>query len=635
MLFGSRVVQPSQVNENGFERTGSPSYAGAADVPYQPPLGVTVDDRHFFDRVKRAINNRDVFNEFLKLVNLFTQELIDTTRLVREARNFLGEGELMRQFREILGWDDRRERERWLLEEQQQQQAWARAQGQNAPMMPLRPGRINAGLQHGSYRRMPVSVGILTTIGDPSTDSVCCQEAAVPCSGRDDMCRSVLNDEWVSHPTWSSEDSGFVAHKKNIYEEALHRSEEERHEYDFYIEAIARTIAILEPISNKIAQLSMEERAVFKLKPNLGGSGKSIHQRVIKKIYGREAGLEVLQAMQETPALAIPVVLIRLKDKEEVWKRAQREWNKVWRVVDARNYLKSLDHQAINFKTLDKKATSAKALVSQIEAARDEQMDKRASYMDPLFARTRPAHHLTYEIADMGVLQDTVKLTLSLLDRMHGQINVAERKKIEGFLRSFVPLFFALDQDVFNQAFVTVMQDGNGGDQELGDDANGGMDDAETSSTVSASSRGSTNRGHRKACVASSGSDLRKKLLKSEQAKSSSRKARGLDEASPAVSRAVSPCPQDVAEPVEPALHQENMNGAAGEQPASVLSRPATRKHVFFCNNMCYVLLRLLEVGVAWCVGGLADRNNAGGLFAVGALEKFGVVDGGAIVERG
>ncbi|KAF9226177.1 hypothetical protein BS17DRAFT_776836 [Gyrodon lividus] len=528
-----------------------------------------LDETHFFDRVKRAINNRDAFNEFLRLVNLFTQELIDTARLVREARNFLGEGELMRQFREILGWDDRRERERWMLEEQQQQQAWARAQGQSAPNMPLRPGRINTGLQQGSYRRMPSS------------------ETQVTCSGRDEMCKSVLNDEWVSHPTWSSEDSGFIAHKKNVYEEALHRSEEERHEYDFHIEAIVRTIGMLEPINNKMAQLNPEERTVFKLKPNLGGSGKSIHQRIIKKIYGREAGLDVLQSMQETPSVAIPVVLMRLKEKEEEWKRAQREWNKVWREVDARNYHKSLDHQAINFKTLDKKAITARAFVSQIEAARDEQMDKRASYIDPLFARTRPRHQLAYEMVDVGVLQDVIKMTLSLLDRTQGQINVGDRKKIETFLRSLVPLFFALDPEAFNRAF-TVTQEMVDGD--VVDDGSSIADDVETASAASgSSSRVGGSRSHRKGGGVSSGGDLRKKLLKSEQAKSTSRKTRAQDGPSPAPSRPASPALPD-------AMVIDGVEEGKLEGEGSFQLRPASRKHVFFCNNIFYVLLRLLEV---------------------------------------
>jgi histone deacetylase complex regulatory component SIN3 len=48
------------------------------------------------------------------------------------------------------------------------------------------------------------------------------------CSGRDELCYQVLNDEYVSHPTWASEDGGFIASKKNHYEEALHILEEER-----------------------------------------------------------------------------------------------------------------------------------------------------------------------------------------------------------------------------------------------------------------------------------------------------------------------------------------------------------------------------------------------------------------------
>ncbi|KAI6037598.1 hypothetical protein EDC04DRAFT_2897379 [Pisolithus marmoratus] len=551
------LPRPKQANGDSYEPIGSPTY-----TMFNPPPGIGLDETHFFDRVKRAINNREAFNEFLKLVNLFTQELIDTARLVREARNFLGDGDLMQQFREILCWDDRRERERWILEEQQQQQAWARAQGQSIPIMPLRPGRINTGLQQGSYRRIPAS------------------EAHMACSGRDDMCRSVLNDEWVSHPTWSSEDSGFVAHKKNVYEEALHRSEEERHEYDFYIEAIVRTIAMLEPINNKIAQLSVEERAGFKLKPNLGGSGKSIHQRIIKKIYGREVGQEVLQAMQETPALAIPVVLMRLKAKEEMWKRAQREWNKVWRAVDAQNYLKSLDHQAIHFKMADKKAITAKAFIGQIEAARDEQMDKRSSYIDPLFARTHPKHQLAFEVGDMAVLQDGVKITLSLLDRMQSQVNVADRKKIEGFLRSFVPLFFAIDPDAFNHTLL-VTQDA--GDNETGDEMSSVADDADTASAASTSSRAGSRS--RKVGGTSSG-DLRKKLLKSEQAKSSNRKSRGQDGTSPVASRPVSPSVPDKIPGDE---------GVTDAEPSSQM-RPALRRHVFFSNNVCYVFLRLLEV---------------------------------------
>lgn len=545
----------------------------------------------FFDRIKHFLDNRDTYNEFLKVVNLFTQDIIDSASLVKRSRSFLGEGELMRQWREILGWDDRREKENWLRESQEVELSqWARGRGSAVAGVVLeRPGRKDLSVRYGSYRKLPPSVSLALLY--------CClcvliwsiQEANVTCSGRDDMCKSVLNDEWVSHPTWSSEDSGFLAHKMNVYEEALHRSEEERHEYDFHIEAIVRTISMLEPINNKIAQLPPDERGSFKLKANLGGTGKSIHQRVIKKIYGREAGMDVIQAMQDSPSLAIPVVLTRLKQKEDEWKRAQREWNKVWREVDARNYLKSLDHQGISFKAADKKAISTKTFVSQLEAARDEQMAKRASLIDPLFARTRPRHHLEFVVDDIPVLQDGLKLIFSFLDRTTHQIGTAERKKIESLLRGFVPTFFMIDPEVFNQAFAVVIPPPDNADSDVSDDISTVADDTEISSIASSSSR--TSKSHRKGGVTSGGGDLRKKLLKSEQAKSTSRKTRAQEAASPSGSRQATPAIPDLMI-VDNAESSATTN--AGDNPRQ--NRRAPRKNIFFSNTTCYVLIRLLEV---------------------------------------
>ena len=63
-----------------------------------------------------------------------------------------------------------------------------------------------------------------------------------------------------------------------MFEEALLRSEEERFEYDFHIEANLRTIALLEPVANRIAGMDPEERSTFRLKPGLGGQSKNIYQ---------------------------------------------------------------------------------------------------------------------------------------------------------------------------------------------------------------------------------------------------------------------------------------------------------------------------------------------------------------------
>ncbi|KAJ3896408.1 hypothetical protein GG344DRAFT_36762 [Lentinula edodes] len=566
--------------------TAGPSSARiptSASLPH-PSSQLTIDPSQFFDRVKRALDSRDTYNEFLKVVNLFTQGYIDTARLVKESRNFLvGDGELMRGWKEILGWDGRKE----------ESEGWEIADGWSRPVVvdevierpiPI-PGRVDLSAQYGSYRRLPES------------------EINVTCSGRDSMCRDVLNDEWVSHPTWalnsssygsastSNNSSGNITYpdpfddptffwavsRKNVYEEALHRSEEERHEYDFHIEAISRTIAILEPINNKISQLSPEERGGFRLKPNLGGSAKAIHQRVVRKIYGREVGTEVLACMQESPAHAVPVVINRLKQKEEEWKRAQREWNKVWREVDARNYAKSLDHQSVNFKAADKKLLTAKAFVNEIEAAREEQMASRASLVDPLFSRTRPRHQLEIDFEDLNVLQDSLKLVLSFLDRTQGQIHWTERRRIEAFLRGLVPLVFMLDAGAFNAAFAVVLELG-GADGEI--DLEGlGLPDVEAPlPTGSRSGGGRSKKGGGGNGV--SGGDLRKKLLKSEQAKSG-RKTRGgvTLQASPSVSRFASPAPHTTV-----------------EGTPKIVPTTSRKRGVFFTNTTFYVLLRLLGV---------------------------------------
>lgn len=74
------------------------------------------DASTFFERVCKALDNRETYHEFLKVVNLFVQDYIDTARLIKESRNFLGDTELLRQFKDILGWDEQKEREHWMKE---------------------------------------------------------------------------------------------------------------------------------------------------------------------------------------------------------------------------------------------------------------------------------------------------------------------------------------------------------------------------------------------------------------------------------------------------------------------------------------------------------------------------------------
>ena len=450
------------------------------------------------------------------------------------------------------------------------------------------------------------------------------------------MCWEVLNDEWVSHPTWASEDTGFTTHKKNAFEEALHKSEEERHEYDFHIEAITRTIHILEPIMSRINLMDGDERTHFKLKPGLGGQGKSIYQRVIKKVYGKEHGQEIIAALHESPSIAVPVVLNRLKQKDDEWKRAQREWNKVWREVDGRNYYKSLDHQGVNFKTNDKKAWTPKPLIQEIEARRLEQAKERAKFTDPLFTRTQPKDHYAFKIEDSAILQDCVKLILVFLDRTTtAQYSRSDRMHLESFLRSFIPLFFMIDQAEFERGLVQTTAPTTAAkpaippppqlpatsarttDEAESDDAasDSQMDDGDDSGSTGTGGGGRRTHGGQKKNTLNGGvpsADLRKRLLKSgaqaKSAKSSQPPSRSspvphVSEAMAIDGEGVEGANSSTAPPVfstsdgDTWVKYTSTDPDASKHSAFKPRAPdvSGRKSNFFANNHIYVLLRQLQ----------------------------------------
>lgn len=432
-----------------------PSNVVSAGIPLGPayaPLA-TLDEVAFFDRVKKHIDDRGAYLEFLKLLNLYTQDVIDVRTLVDKAAAFIGgHRDLFATFKSLCGYE--MGRHGWLEEEE--------AVIENTPALERPRIDLNTCEQYGaSYRRLPK------------------EEVNLACSGRDAMCWEVLNDEWVSHPTWASEGEGFNPHKKNVYEDALYRSEEERHEYDYHIEANLRTIALLEPIAARIAAMDEQERANFRLKPGLGGQSRSIYQRVLRKIYGRDAGAEIVAALHDSPSTSIPVVLARLRQKDEEWKRAQREWNKVWRVVDERNWWKSLDHRGVSWKTFDKKAITTRGLLGEIELRRAEDVGRRwmkelggprsllgvgagsSSKTSTTSASAKTTQgsngiegdlgasvdvpwHLAFDFSDRALLFDVIKLALSHLDRgpsySRGDID-----RIEIFIRAFLPLLFGED----------------------------------------------------------------------------------------------------------------------------------------------------------------------------------------------
>lgn len=96
-----------------------------------------------------------------------------------------------------------------------------------------------------------------------------------------------------------------------------------RYDYDLNIDANLNSIALLEPIIANLKTMSLEEQKLFTLSPGLGGESTSIYERIIKKIYGVERGAEVIQLLYSDPARVAPVVMKRLKQKDEEWTKGQ------------------------------------------------------------------------------------------------------------------------------------------------------------------------------------------------------------------------------------------------------------------------------------------------------------------------
>ena len=393
----------------------SPSLVPALPAPIAPTntSAATHEELAFFDRAKKAIGNKIAMNEFLKLCNLFSQDLIDRTTLIQRARNFIGlNPDLMKWFEDFVGPDKQMEQDRSLIK--------------NTERARVPRGRIaldNCRSLKGSYRLLPK------------------REEQKECSGRDELCNTILNDEWASHPTWASEDSGFIAHRKNAHEDTLHRIEEERHDYDFNIEACARTIQLLGPIAGQLRDMTERDQAGFQLPKGLGGQSDAIYKRVIMKLYGREKGRHVIEQLHQSPYHVVPVLLNRLKERLVTWKMGQREWEKVWRDQTQRMFWKSLDHQAENTKNKDRRQFQTKAL--QIEVQGKYEQMRQNENLNPGSMRGMP--QLEMIVDDLDVVVDTTYLLLAFVETQCS----TETPRLAPFVKEYIKTFFGADAEQF------------------------------------------------------------------------------------------------------------------------------------------------------------------------------------------
>ncbi|KAH3661386.1 hypothetical protein OGAPHI_006793 [Ogataea philodendri] len=488
------------------------------------------DEITFFDKVKKTIANKQTYNEFLKFLRLYSSEVIDKDTLIEKVDGFLGGfPDLFDWFKSFVGWEEKPLHiENIAIKKQQLDLMMCKACGP-------------------SYRLLPKS------------------QTFMPCSGRDEMCWEVLNDEWAGHPVWASEESGFIAHRKNQYEDILFRTEEERHEYDFYMEANLRTIQTLETIANRLANMTADEKAKFKLPPGLGHTSVTIYKKVIRKVYDKDKGFEVIEALHENPAVAVPVVLKRLKQKDEEWKRAHREWNKVWRELEQKAFYKSLDHLGLTFKQIDKKLLTNKQLVSEISTIRQEQVQKKLHPLMPI-----PKSQLDYKYKDYDVFMDVLQLVDCYL-KNNQTYSQYDKEKVEGFLRSFIAKFFFLDSKFIDEA---VKQRTGDDEKEVEKEESDDTDSVSAVTTLSQSKKRSREN------------DLLRDVLKKVK---KPKKNDAEDESDSAASVQAAPQSEEAEE-----VERAQTNWITNDRP-NVTYGDDRVEYNMFCNTQLYVFYRFLN----------------------------------------
>jgi paired amphipathic helix protein Sin3a len=313
-------------------------------------------ERQFFDAVKAALTSfsRDgqAYAEFIKTLDMYAQEILSRNDMLGYVERLLGKNrDLFEEFKRIIA----------------------------------AIGAPDAPAHDDSWHSVPLSEIDFSRCRrcSPSYRALPRDYPNPPCSERSEEELKVLNDVWVSLPVGSEESYTFRHMRKNQYEETLFRCEDMRFEIDMCIDGNASTMQRLSAIYDELQVLSENELlakgSISKKCPDGAGLGGKIfqytldgrvlgviHKHTIRRIYG-EDGVEMLELCFKNPAVAIPIVVSRLRQKDKEWRAARDALNRKWKDLAEYNYYYSLDHRSITWRTTDKRATSTRTLVAEIK----------------------------------------------------------------------------------------------------------------------------------------------------------------------------------------------------------------------------------------------------------------------------
>uniref|UniRef100_A0A7S3QMC6 Histone deacetylase interacting domain-containing protein n=1 Tax=Dunaliella tertiolecta TaxID=3047 RepID=A0A7S3QMC6_DUNTE len=467
--------------EEGFRRMDEEDPYAAARRG-QLPL---TRELQFLERVKARLRSRESYSDFLKCLNLYAQDIISRQELVQLVSDIFGRApDLVSQFHSFVNNC-----------EVMDMGELAQAGNLGRPGMPPMSNRdmLKAKLQKDKFMTKPLSeiVASETERITPSYVKIPPGYPRLKSTGRTQIGEEVLNDQYVNVIT-GSEDYSFKLMRKNQYEEALFRCEDDRYEFEMCIEQNRSAMRALRPMVEKLTLMSPEERANLRLDdvPRFN----SMHTGHIQRLYS-EQGPVLVDLLRKNPAVAIPVVFHRMEQKDAEWQRVKAEMTKIWRKVYEQNYPRSLDHRSFYFKQQEKKNLMGKTMVSEIKDAADrrradEQHLKCLSmahrYSTP--AAGIPGHKdLAYQYADKSVFGDVFTVLRTAIDH---HVQASARDQVLLLYLEAVEPFFGLKERSEELTRLKAKAEENSG--AVGDTE---MPDANESSDMEAEAGGAANNG--------------------------------------------------------------------------------------------------------------------------------------------
>ncbi|URD90105.1 hypothetical protein MUK42_27419 [Musa troglodytarum] len=327
---------------------------------------------NFCEKVKAKLH-RDTYQEFLQCLHIYSKEIINRTELKNLVSDILGKyPDLMEGFNEFLAHCE----------------------------------NIDGFLKGVINKKFLCNEGHMATpIKIEDRDRERDHEYSIsPASQRTELGESVLNDVWVS-VTSGSEDYSFKHMRKNQYEESLFRCEDDRFELDMLLESVNVTTKRVEELLEMMQDPVKSENPI-----HIEDKLSSLNLRCIERLYG-DHGLDVMDVLHKNSSLSLPVILTRLKQKQEEWTRCRSDFSKVWAEIYAKNYHKSLDHRSFYFKQQDAKSLSTKALLAEIKEINDK-MKKEDDIVLSIAAKNRQpiVPNMEFEYVDLDIHEDLYQI---------------------------------------------------------------------------------------------------------------------------------------------------------------------------------------------------------------------------------